>query len=185
MLLLPATRRPPPSSRHAPPPAACNRASPTPALLSPPPQLLEEVKALGERRFALVSGKAAPTSEELAGLDAAAAAAAAGAARGVPYFWASVLRNCDAVSESLSRRDALCLEHLVDVKRVGKGEARGVELVFDTKVGGAWRGRVLEAGGAAEGSLQPVHARAGMAAAPAWQRGSSKRNLCMRPAAAL
>jgi hypothetical protein len=123
---------------------------PPPPLPTPPPllhplllpkKLSEEVKALAERRVALVAGRENPTAEELADCDDAEARAAAGggggavAGKGCPFFWASVLTNCDAVSESVARRDRLALEYLRDVRRVAglEGDARGVELVFDIK----------------------------------------------------
>lgn len=112
-------------------------------------QLASEVQKLGERRFALVSGKSHPEPSELEGLDDAEALAAAtggasaaagssvkGSVKGVPYFWVSVLSNCDAVSEHISGRDRLALEYLRDVRRVAGRVAgvNGVELVFDAKV---------------------------------------------------
>jgi len=107
----------------------------------PQPQFEEAIKALGERRFALVTGRANPEPSELASLgdDSEAKAAAGGggggnSGKGVPFFWASVLTNQDAVSESITRRDRLALEYVRDVRRVGGEEARGVELVFDIKV---------------------------------------------------
>ncbi|KAI8468540.1 MAG: hypothetical protein J3K34DRAFT_522830 [Monoraphidium minutum] len=98
-------------------------------------QLAAEVQKLGERRHALVTGKAAPDASELAACDDAEAVAAAGAAKGCPFFWASVLSNCDAVGQAISGRDRLALEYLRDVRRVGgaRDGARGVELVFDPK----------------------------------------------------
>jgi hypothetical protein len=47
----------------------------------------------------------------------------------------AVLSNCDALSETITRRDRLALEHVRDVRRVAglEGGARGVELVFDGK----------------------------------------------------
>ena len=120
--------------------------------------------ALSERRAALVQGAARPSAEELEGLgvaDAEAAAAASAAsstsaagsshhhhhhqAKGVPYFWASVLRNCDAVGARVTRRDALALEWLRDVRRVSGGAdgTRGVELVFDAAKNPYFSNRVL------------------------------------------
>jgi hypothetical protein len=101
------------------------------------------VAALAERRAALVAGRALPEPAELEGQledDAEAAGAASsvtGAAKpGVPFFWCSVLSQCDAVNDHLSRRDACALEYLRDVRRVTglPEQARGVELVFDPRV---------------------------------------------------
>ena len=110
-------------------------------------QLAAEVQKLGERRHALVSGKALPEAAELEGCSDADAVAAAGGPgsgpKGCPYFWASVLSNCDVVASAITARDRLALEYLRDVRRTGGrgGEAPGVELVFDAKVcarAGVW-----------------------------------------------
>jgi hypothetical protein len=110
-------------------------------------RLAAEARTLAARRAELVAGRTAPEPSELEGLEedaeAAAAAGSAGSGKsGVPFFWASVFHHCDVVSEHVSRRDACALEYLRDVRPasgLSKG-ARGVELVFDPRVGVAWRG---------------------------------------------
>ncbi|KAF8069510.1 NUDT19 [Scenedesmus sp. PABB004] len=78
--------------------------------------------SLFKRRQELVSGKALPTSEELAGFEpqggAAAAAGGGKSPRGVPQFWLNALCNHDGLAEEISSRDRLALSHCTSIKAV-------------------------------------------------------------------
>lgn len=72
-------------------------------------------------RQELVSGKATPTSEELAGYVPAgdgSHGAAASAKAGVPYFWLNALCNQDTLAEEISSRDRQALAYCTSVKAV-------------------------------------------------------------------
>ncbi|WIA10139.1 hypothetical protein OEZ85_010346 [Tetradesmus obliquus] len=76
---------------------------------------------LFKRRQELVSGKATPTSEELAGYVPAgdgSHGAAASAKAGVPYFWLNALCNQDTLAEEISSRDRQALAYCTSVKAV-------------------------------------------------------------------
>jgi hypothetical protein len=72
-------------------------------------------------RQELVSGKATPTTEELAGYEPpsdSSHAAAASAKAGVPYFWLNALCNQDTLAEEISSRDRQALAYCTSVKAI-------------------------------------------------------------------
>lgn len=80
-------------------------------------------------RQELVSGKATPTSEELAGYEPASDGshgAAASTKAGVPYFWLNALCNQDTLAEEISSRDRQALAYCTSVKAVYPAGAQGV-----------------------------------------------------------
>ena len=88
------------------------------------PQYLELQKPLFERRRAIISGDAKPTTEEItAGIEEAKkekddyeSVAVEGEASAIPEFWLTALRNHPGITELITDRDADALKSLTDVQ---------------------------------------------------------------------
>ncbi|KAF6265330.1 nucleosome assembly protein-domain-containing protein [Scenedesmus sp. NREL 46B-D3] len=92
---------------------------------------------LFKRRQELVSGKATPTTDELAGYEPpgdGSHGAAASAKAGVPYFWLNALCNQDTLAEEISSRDRQALAYCTSVKAVhpAAGGPATVEMSFSS-----------------------------------------------------
>ncbi|TDL15139.1 NAP-domain-containing protein [Rickenella mellea] len=91
---------------------------------------LELQKPLYERRHAIITGAAAPTTEEIAAGEAEstkddpeytplpkeAEATPAAKPAGIPDFWLTALQNHVGISELITERDAGALKHLLDIR---------------------------------------------------------------------
>ncbi|GLI71472.1 hypothetical protein VaNZ11_016610 [Volvox africanus] len=95
---------------------------------------LQAREPLLQRRFELITGRSAPTDEELKGFSPKGVAAAAPAdakanaagstagggkgatARGVPFFWLNVLCNEEKLADMITLRDRCALEYLEDIR---------------------------------------------------------------------
>jgi nucleosome assembly protein 1-like 1 len=50
--------------------------------------------------------------------------------KGIPQFWASAMARMDSISERITEEDVDCLEHLLDVKCIGREDGKGFTLEF-------------------------------------------------------
>eukprot|EP00854_Cymbomonas_tetramitiformis_P006800 gene6800-8122_t len=78
----------------------------------------EKCKPFYARRFEIISGKSKPNDSELEGFADGSPEEAGneGTYTGIPYFWLTVLRNQDTVSEHISKRDEDALQYLEDIR---------------------------------------------------------------------
>ncbi|EPQ29363.1 uncharacterized protein PFL1_03118 [Pseudozyma flocculosa PF-1] len=108
----------------------------------------EKYRPLYERRAAIIQGKNEPSEDEVKAGEAvdqddededeeekkeslAAATAPADAAKGIPEFWLTALKNHIALSELITERDEEALRHLVDVRMSYLTEQAGFKLEFE------------------------------------------------------
>eukprot|EP00882_Tetradesmus_deserticola_P021497 GHRQ01023270.1.p2 GENE.GHRQ01023270.1~~GHRQ01023270.1.p2 ORF type:complete len:180 (+),score=42.33 GHRQ01023270.1:581-1120(+) len=100
-------------------------------------EYLQARDKLFKRRQELVSGKATPTTDELAGFEAPSDdshGAAASAKAGVPYFWLNAICNQDTLAEEISSRDRQALAYCTSFKAVhaAAGGPPTVEMSFSS-----------------------------------------------------
>ncbi|KAI5118433.1 hypothetical protein M0805_009711 [Coniferiporia weirii] len=115
---------------------------------------LELTKPLYERRNALISGAAPPTSEEIAAGEAQAAKddedhtplPVGDESAPIPEFWLTALRNHIGISELITDRDAAALRHLTDIRLayLTEGEQPGFRLSFHFTQNEFFEDEVLE-----------------------------------------
>ncbi|KAN0064594.1 histone chaperone [Thecaphora frezii] len=104
----------------------------------------EKYRPLYERRAAIIQGQQEPTEEEVKAGEAAdeedddeekeslaSASAPADAAKGIPEFWLTALKNHIALSELITERDEEALRHLVDIRMSYLTEQAGFKLEFE------------------------------------------------------
>lgn len=105
----------------------------------------EKYRPLYERRAAIIQGKNEPTEDEVKAGEAvdedededeekeslATAAVPADAAKGIPEFWLTTLKNHIALSELITDRDEEALRSLVDVRMSYLTEQAGFKLEFE------------------------------------------------------
>lgn len=95
--------------------------------LPPSIQYLELQNPLYDRRNAIVTGTAAPTTEEISAGEAESLkddpehtplpkADGPGSTSSIPEFWLTALRNHVALADIITERDAEALKHLVDIR---------------------------------------------------------------------
>eukprot|EP00850_Spirogloea_muscicola_P010106 SM000058S18536 [mRNA] locus=s58:470200:475719:+ [translate_table: standard] len=94
---------------------------------------LEQCKTLYERRRKIINGEVEPTDEEVgevAKLGDAPLPTLQKQHKGIPYFWLSVLKNQDTISEYVKRRDEPALVYLQDIQLIVPREAPGYRVEF-------------------------------------------------------
>ncbi|KAL5522860.1 hypothetical protein ACEPAG_8878 [Sanghuangporus baumii] len=112
---------------------------------------LERARPLYERRFAIISGSAPPTTEEIkAGEDTVdelihGPLPEGDAAAPIPEFWLTALRNHIGISDLITDRDADALKHLTDIRlEYLEGDQLGFKLLFSFSPNEYFENEVLE-----------------------------------------